>query len=81
MPYDDAVDIIRNMPEELAEEILGSMQEEHSEEIEELLRYEEDTAGGIMATEIFSLEENLTAGMAIEALQQAQDVEMVFYSM
>ncbi|MFA5517093.1 MAG: magnesium transporter [Desulfuromonadales bacterium] len=79
MPYDDAVDIIRNMPEELAEEILSSMQEEHSEEIEELLRYEEDTAGGIMATEIFSLEENLTAGMAIEALQQAQDVEMVFY--
>lgn len=79
MPYDDAVDIIRNMPEELAEEILSSMQDEYSDEIEQLLAYEEDTAGGIMATEIFSLSEGLTVRQAIEALQQAEDVEMVFY--
>ena len=79
MPYDDAVDIIRNMPEELAEEILNSMQDEYSDEIEQLLAYEEDTAGGIMATEIFSLAEELTVRQAIESLQQAEDVEMVFY--
>ena len=80
MPYDDAVDIIRNMPEELAEEILGIMQDEHSEEIEQLLRYDEDTAGGIMSTEIFSLNENLTVREAIEELQKsAENVEMVFY--
>lgn len=79
MPYDDAVDIIRNMPEELAEEILNSMQDEYSDEIEQLLAYEEDTAGGIMATEIFSLAEELTVRQAIESLQQATDVEMVFY--
>ncbi len=79
MPYDDAVDIIRNMPEELAEEILSSMQDECSEEIEQLLAYEEETAGGIMATEIFSLPERFTVRQAIEALQQAEDVEMVFY--
>ena len=79
MPYDDAVDIIRNMPEELAEEILSSMQDEHSDEIEQLLAYDEDTAGGIMATEIFSLSEQLTVRQAIESLQEATDVEMVFY--
>lgn len=79
MPYDDAVDILRNMPEELAEEILGTMEEEHSEEIEELLQYGEETAGGIMSTDFFSLEENLTAEEAIAALQKAGDVEMVFY--
>jgi magnesium transporter len=45
MPYDDAVEIIRDMPEELAAEILESMQDEHSEEIEQLLQYDEDTAG------------------------------------
>ena len=79
MPYDDAVDIIRNMPEELAEEILTSMQDEDSEEIEQLLLYDEDTAGGIMSTEIFSLGQDLTVREAIEAVQQAEDVEMVFY--
>jgi magnesium transporter len=79
MPYDDAVEIIRDMPEELAAEILESMQDEHSDEIEQLLQYDEDTAGGIMATEVFALNEDMTVKEAIEALQQAQDVEMVFY--
>jgi magnesium transporter len=79
MPYDDAVDIIRNMPEEKAEEILQIMEDEHSDEIEELLKYGEDTAGGIMATEIFSLGQDLTVKEAVAALQEAKDVEMVFY--
>ncbi len=79
MPYDDAVDILRNMPEELADEILGTMQDKDSEEIEQLMLYAEDTAGGIMSTEIFSLGQDLTVREAIEALQQAEDVEMVFY--
>jgi len=79
MPYDDAVEIIRYLPEEIAEEILTTMKDEHSEEIEQLLQYAEDTAGGIMSTEIFSLREDTTVQEAIEALQQASDVEMVFY--
>ena len=79
MSYDDAVDIIRNMPEEKAEEILQIMEDEHSDEIEELLKYGEDTAGGIMATEIFSLREEMTVKEAVAALQEAKDVEMVFY--
>jgi magnesium transporter len=79
MPHDDAVDIIRNMPEELAEEILGIMQDEHSDEIEQLLAYDEDTAGGIMSTEIFSLREDMTVKEAIEVLQESEHVEMVFY--
>jgi magnesium transporter len=79
MAYDDAVEIIRNLPEDIAEEILSTMQDEHSEEIEQLLQYTEDTAGGIMSTEIFSLPEDTTVQGAIEALQQARDAEMVFY--
>jgi len=79
MAYDDAVDIIQNMPEDVAEEILQIMEDEDSQEIEELLKFDEDTAGGIMSTEIFSLKEEMTVREAIEALQQAEDVEMVFY--
>lgn len=79
LPYDDAADIIQNMPEELAEEILHLMEDEDSDEIEELLKYAEDTAGGIMATEIFSLNEELTVREAIQAIQDAEDAEMVFY--
>lgn len=79
MPYDDAVDIIRNMPEELAQSILSRMQDDRSDEIEQLLQYPEDSAGGIMATEVFSLPQDLTARQAIEAMQESEDLEMVFY--
>jgi magnesium transporter len=79
MSSDDAADIIGYMPEELADAILDIMHDEHSDEIEHLLQYDEDTAGGIMSTEIFALEEGVTVREAIEAIQQAGDVEMVFY--
>lgn len=79
MPYDDAVDIIRQLPEGMADEILHQMRDEHSEEIEQLMMYADDSAGGIMSTEVFRLNEELTVSAAIEALQQAEDAEMVFY--
>ncbi len=79
MAYDDAVEIIRNMPDELAEEILTIMEDEDSEEIEQLLNYEEETAGGIMATEFFSLNQDLSVGEAIASIQEMEHVEMVFY--
>ncbi|PLY02323.1 MAG: magnesium transporter [Desulfuromonas sp.] len=79
MPSDDAVEIIRGLSEELAEEILETLKDEDSTEIEKLLEYEEDTAGAIMATETFSLRDNLSVAQAIDAVQHAEDVEMVFY--
>lgn len=79
MADDDSVELLRNMPDELAEEILAALKSEHSEEIEQLLGYAEDTAGGIMSTDVFSLDQNLTVDGAIAALQNAEDAEMVFY--
>jgi len=79
MAYDDAVDVIQNLPEELASEILQAMEDEDSQEIEQLLQYDEDSAGGIMSTEIFSLGETMTVRQAIDAIHQAEHVEMVFY--
>jgi magnesium transporter len=79
MPHDDAVDIIQHMPEALAAEVLDSMHDDCSNEIEQLMLYQEDSAGGIMSTDFFSLSEDLTAKEAIEALQGADRVEMVFY--
>ena len=79
MAYDDAVEIIRNMPEALAEAILTIMEDEDSEEIEQLLGYDEYTAGGIMSTEFFALNQDLTVGQAIASIQEMEHVEMVFY--
>lgn len=79
MADDDSALFIRSLPEALAEEILGKLRGEQSQDLEHLLGYDEDTAGGIMSTEVFSLDQELTVKEAIEALQDSEDYEMVFY--
>ncbi len=79
MADDDSAVFIRSLPEELAEEILCQLKDDHSEDVERLLGYDEDTAGGIMSTEVFSLDQDLTVKEAITALQDSEEYEMVFY--
>lgn len=79
MADDDGAVFLRSLPEELAEEILAKLHDEQSEDVEHLLGYDEDTAGGIMSTDVFSLDQELTVRQAIEALQDSEDYEMVFY--
>ena len=76
---DDAADIIGHLPEDLREEMLNLMKKENSEDVETLLTYNKKTAGGIMTVDFFALNEMITAREAIEAIQNAKDVEMVFY--
>lgn len=79
MADDDSAVFIRSLSEELAEEILAALHDEQSEDLEHLLGYDEDTAGGIMSTDVFSLDQELTVKQAIESLQDSEDYEMVFY--
>jgi magnesium transporter len=80
MPADDVADIIGRLPEEKSQAILDKMKRAESEEVEDLLRYEDDTAGGIMVPDFIALREDVTAREAIESLQtEHSDVEMAFY--
>ena len=80
MPADDVADIIGRLPEDRSQEILDKMKKAESEEVEDLLRYDDDTAGGIMVPDFIALKEDVTAREAIESLQtEHSDVEMAFY--
>jgi len=80
MPADDVADLIGKLPEEKADTILEKMQQEGSEEVEGLLRYGDETAGGIMVPDFIALREDITAKEAIESIQRNYvDVEMPFY--
>ncbi len=76
---DDAADLLQAFPEELAQQILARMKGDEAADVEELLRYGPKTAGGIMNTEFFSLNRDVSAREAIAALHEAEDAEMVFY--
>ncbi|MFC1888379.1 magnesium transporter, partial [Thermodesulfobacteriota bacterium] len=79
MSADDEADIIGSLPEDLSASILDFMKEEDHEEVEELLKYDEDTAGGIMTPDYFALPGETTVAEAIAALQKETEAEMVFY--
>ena len=77
---DDAADILAEMPQEEAERLLNLMPVDESRPIRELLRYEPETAGGIMTTEVLSLLQDLTVEEALVYLRQnSAHLEMIYY--
>jgi len=79
IPTDDAAALIDHLPEELSAAVLELMRPKQSGEVENLLEYDEQTAGRIMNPHVFALNEDMTVGEAITELQTNRDVEMVFY--
>ncbi len=80
LPPDDAADILADIPREEAERLLNLMPAEESRPIRELLRYEAETAGGIMTTEVLSLSQDKTVEEALTFLRQhSSHLEMVYY--
>ncbi len=80
MSADDVADLLNNLPEELSDAILDRMKRGESEELHDLMRYPEDSAGGIMSPDFFALHADTSAEEAIQALRESKgDVEMAFY--
>ena len=79
IPSDDAAALIDYLPEDLSAAVLDLMRPKESGVVENLLEYDEQTAGRIMNPHVFALSEDMTVGEAITELQTNRDVEMVFY--
>ena len=59
--------------------VIDLLQADKQEELEEMMAYPEDSAGILMYTDVFTLHEETKAREAINALQDQEDAEMVFY--
>jgi len=80
MPPDEAADLLAALPEPQSAELLQKMEREDAADVETLLRYEADTAGGMMTTELVALPASLSAADALARLQSvAGDVEFIYY--
>jgi magnesium transporter len=77
---DDAADVMAALPEEKQREVIALLDDdEQREDIEELMRYEEGTAGALMAKELVQVRTDWTVARAIvEMRRQAQEVEHVY---
>jgi magnesium transporter len=80
MPPDEVADILADLPEERAKEILTRMEKEEAEDVQELLGYDENTAGGLMTTEYVAVSDRLTAQQCIAELRRLEpDAESIYY--
>ena len=76
---DDIADILNLLDEDKTQLILDQLKSKESEELEELMSYAEDSAGGLMSLDVFSLSDKTQAIDAITSIQNYQQAEMVFY--
>ena len=81
METDDAVDLMRELDEDTQEEILSHIEDvEQAGDIVDLLKYDEDTAGGLMGTEMIVVNENWSMPKCIEEMRkQAEDMDEIYY--
>ncbi len=73
MDSDDAADVVAELPDDVQERVLDSLQDEVSEDVKELLVHDEDSAGGIMALEVLSMQDEATVNETIEKIREVKD--------
>ncbi len=82
MDSDDATDLVGDLPKEQAEVILRQINKKESEQVQKLLTYGEETAGGIMQTELASVQDDMTVEDAIGNIrsvgEKGEDIHYVF---
>lgn len=81
METDDAVDLMRELDEDRQEEILSHIEDvEQAGDIVDLLKYDEDTAGGLMGTEMIVVNENWSMPKCIDEMRkQAEEMDEIYY--
>lgn len=81
MDTDDAVELIREMDDEEKEEILSHIEDvEQAGDIVDLLKYDEDTAGGIMGTEMIVVNEEWSMPQCLKEMRmQAEEMENIYH--
>jgi len=76
---DDAADIVAELPDELVQKVISEIEDrEHAKDIVDLLRYDENSAGGLMAKELVKVRENWNVLTCVKEMRlQAENVTRV----
>ena len=76
---DDATDIIAELPEHRQKKVISKIEDkDHKADIKELLKYDDDSAGGLMAKELIKVNENWSVTRCVKEMRlQASEVTRV----
>jgi len=82
MDSDDAADLLGELPEQTAKTVLDKMDPEEAKDVKPLLKYPEDTAGGIMQTELVKVSQYSTVRDTINWIRliadEVEDFHLIF---
>ena len=76
---DDSADILHELPVKEREEVLALLDQELKMQVTELLRYEENVAGGLMAQELIKARINWTVVQCVEEIRKQAENVSKFY--
>lgn len=79
LPMDDAAEFLFDLPEDVSERLIELMEPEEAAEVQELLQYEDETAGRLMTRDVVALRRQWTVEETLKFLRDLDDVEMLHY--
>lgn len=71
---DDAADLLQNLPNRIIQEVLQSMDKQDRERVEQVMRYPEDTAGGLMSTDLITVKPSITLDVVLRYLRRHDEL-------
>lgn len=79
MSSDDVADLIDELAVDRKSYVIGLLDKETRKDVEKLLKYDSETAGGIMATEFLAIYEDKTIDSALKYIRSETDAETTYY--
>ncbi len=79
LPMDDAAEFLEDLPDEISDRLIGLMEPEEAAEVQELLGYEEETAGRLMTRDVVALRRQWTISETFDYLRSLEDAETLHY--
>lgn len=79
LPVDDVVEFLEDLPDDVSERLIGLMEPEEAAEVQEILAYEEDTAGRLMTTDVIALRRQWTVNETLDYLRSLEEPETLHY--
>ena len=71
---DDVVDILQQLPDRVIPEVLQAMSIQDRQRVESVLTYDEDTAGGLMDTEVITVRPDITVDVVLRYLRRFEEI-------
>ncbi len=74
LDIDDLADLIRDLPDAVTDKALAGMDRQNRERLEQVLSYDDRTAGGLMNTDVVTVRDNVTLDVVLRYLRMRRDI-------